>query len=264
MSLRISIARWAGLSALLALTACEIGTAPEAGNGLQAPPPANLQNQAIAAPPPPEPLLDREALLIAAIRARSAAATGVDDRESQAPLDGRRFSFRIPLGCDLVEGAAADGAARHDPTTRRVALSVAAELTAEHPLAKAIAGDTFEAVEGFWIADPWLLAPHCGPGDAGAAPIGIAQFFTAEDPRGGRRSGRPYEAREDYREGETPAAGDWELVLAGRLRKIGERVFHCQVSADGAPPACIISARFDQVEIVNRRTGARLAEWRAG
>ena len=266
MSSGFRIGRWAGLAALLALAACDLGRAPEQGNGpAPAPPPGNELVETDAKAPPAEPELDRESLLIAAVRARSAAAIGTDAREVQRALDGRRFTFRIRLGCTLAQSETDEGVARYDPALRRVVLTVAPDLTDDDPVAAAMAGDDFEASEGFWIRDPWLLAPHCAAGQAGAPPVGIAQFFTADEPRAARRSGRPYEAREEFREGEAPEAGDWELVFTGRLQRLGDgRVIQCRESVPGTPPACIISARFDLVEIVNRRRGSRLAEWRAG
>ena len=60
--------------------------------------------------------------------------------------------------------------------------------------------ETIEAVEGFWLARPWLMSDACPAQRAGvpataAAPaklVGIAQYFTSEDSRVGQRSGRSY------------------------------------------------------------------------
>ncbi len=258
-----------GLLPLAALPGCDRST-EEAET--RAPAPENVVANR-AAPPPlvprPAPPADRAELLLAVFKARSAAATGQDDREEQAALDGRPFSFRIRLGCALdasgAESADARPAdARYDTETRRVTLSALPNMNAEAPVAAAISGDAFEAVEGFWIADPWLLAAHCSASGGGGAAVGIAQFFTADEPRTMRREGRPYQAREQLPEGTAPEVGSWELVLTGRLTKIGDgRVVQCRAVESG-PPACIISVRFDRVEIVNHRTGEQLAQWRAG
>jgi hypothetical protein len=179
-----------------------------------------VNNAAAADPAPkllpaPERPLDREALLIAVVRARSAAAASTDDRAQQADMDGARFTFRIRLGCRWqTEGEGGDRTATANVEARRVELSAAPDLTLEHPLVAALAGDGFEAAEGFWIRSPWLLVPACPaadsvpamtsvPGEAAAAPggtgVGIAQFYTAEDSRAERRDGRSYVARATWR-----------------------------------------------------------------
>lgn len=229
--------------------------------------PVNVASNQLVPPPViprPEPPMDRAALLTAVFKARSAAATGSDDMAEQAALDGKTFTFRVRLGCTLQAPGTADAAATWDPETRRVELSARRDLTIADPVAAAIAGDAFEAVEGFWVPDAWVLAPHCGNRGPGGANVAIAQFFTADDPRTARQEGRPYRAREELPEGATPEAGSWDLVVHGRLNKIGDgRVIVCREPTPGAAPACIVSARFDRVEIVNHRTSTQLAEWRA-
>lgn len=219
-----------------------------------------------AALAPPEPL-DREDLLLAAVRARSAAATGVDDRSAQLPLDRRRFAFRIRIGCDIfAPGAPATAEARYDPEARRVQLQVAPDVSIDTPPLAAIAGEGVEAVEGFWIPRPWLLAPSC----AGSAPAGrevaIAQFFTEADSRTQRRDGRAYETAAPLREGATaPTAGSWDLVLRGRLRKWrDDRVILCRPAAEGAMPTCIISVEIDDVSVEEVGSGRSLANWGRG
>jgi len=292
------------LAVLIGLSACEV---TEGGGNEAAPAP---ENNAAA----PEPLterdrpLDRAAILLAVVRARSAAAAGMDDAALQRELDGRRFEFRIRLGCALATPDTAGARATYDPELRRVELSAGPNLTLADPAVAATAAGRFEAAEGFRIAAPWLLVPHCTgrmppasappasgerdeqdqaagksseavaaeEGTTGVPPpqpplpqagsVGLVQFFTAADPRSGRRDGRPYEARETLPEGSgAPAPGSWELVLSGRLQALpGGRVIACHPAELGRPPACIVSVRFDRVAIVNRITGAQLAEWSDG
>jgi hypothetical protein len=251
-----------------ALAACRADAPADQGN---APQTANVAAP-VAAPklvPAPEPRLDREALLIAAVRARSAAASGSDDAAAQGELDGKRFEFRIRLGCSLgAEQAAGD--AIYEEAKRRVELKAAPDLSLEQPIVAALAGEGVEAVEGFWVPRPWLLAPSCAGADPAqaAAPeqpaVAIAQYFTQADARTGRRDGRPYEARQNVAEGEVPAAGSWDLVLTGRLRKVGDRVIACRAEAAGQMPVCIVSAAFEEVSIVNVATGEVLAHWGRG
>lgn len=287
----------AAVLALIGLSACRT----EAPVANEAEPARNEAEPAtpIALPQPEQPL-DREAVLLAVIMARSAAAAGADDQAAQTALDGKRFEFRIALGCNLAEAGQEGAGATFDPERRRVELSAPADATLSDAAVAAAAGaaegGAFEAAEGFWIADPWLLAPHCAgaaPADAAASPepapapaperksksepaaapeeapaaraggVALVQYFTPQDPRTGRRGGRPYEARETLPEGsEAPAPGSWELVLTGRLQALGDgRVVACTPAGPGAPPACVVSVRFDRVGIENRASGEMLAEW---
>jgi len=259
------------LAALAALGGCR-GT-PAVEN--QAPP-APVDNSAgPVSLPKPDPVLDRAGLLLAVVRARSAVAAGMDDGALQRELEGRRFEFRIRLGCTIGAPRTAGARATFDPEARRVEISAQPDLTLEEPAVAAIAAGGFEAAEGFRVAAPWLLVPHCA-GRGAPAPVlpsasppglvGLVQFFTAADPRSGRRDGRAYAARETLPEGSgAPAPGSWELVLSGRLQALpGGRVIACAPAGPGEPPACIVSVRFDRAAIVNRVTGDQLAEWSDG
>jgi hypothetical protein len=250
----------------------------------------------VAAPLPAQQRLDREALLLAVARARSAATAGTDDRDQQSALDGTRFELRIPLGCTLpAPGAAQPGlSATADQEARRISLSAEPDLSLNHPLAAALAADRFEAAEGFWIPQPWLLAavcptqpappPEAAPLQEGdeapalpaapaltlppaAAPpgIGIVQFFRADESRLGRRSGRAYVAREEWPEaGTPPQPGSWELVISGRLRAVDGRAILCRLTDPAFPPSCLVAAEFDRVAIRNHLTGKELAQWSRG
>jgi hypothetical protein len=274
------------------------GCRPEAGPAPEEQPVRNeTADKAPIALPQPERPLDREGVLIAAIRARSAAAAGADDRAAQAELDGKRFEFRIVLGCNLAAAGQAGADAIYDAERRRVELSVRPDAALTDPAVAAAAGGGYEAAEGFWVAEPWLLVPHCvgaappvetgpAPADGEAAPAGAAdaatpagaadaaamraggvalvQYFTPAEPRSQRRNGRPYAAGQTLAEGSAaPEPGSWQLVLSGRLQALGQsgKVIACQPVGPGAAPACTISVRFDRVAIENRTSGERLAEW---
>ena len=233
----------------------------------------NSANMAAPVPAPgielgPQAPLDRERLLMLVYRARSAAAAGTDDREVQAAFDGTRFTFRIRLGCTF-DPASPPGSltARFDRQARRVELSAAPDIDLDQPVVAQVAGSGFEAAEGLWVPQPWLLEPACTTVQTGQAPsVGLVQFFTADDARTSRRQGRAYVAREELPEdASAPVTGSWDLVLSGRLQKLpDERVIECRSAQPGAAPACIVSVRFDSVAIENIGTGARLAEWRGG
>jgi hypothetical protein len=254
----------------LALGSCRDGAPAANGNAPQS------ANVAVSEPatlpvPAPEVRLNREALLMAAIRARSAAAVGTDDTADQGELEGKRFEFRIRLGCSLTSDTPATvSAARYDAQERRIELEAAPDVALDQPIVAAVAGDGVEAVEGFWVPQPWLLAPSCAGADqaqptvAEPPSVALAQIYTPADPRTERREGRAYQARQSLAEGQAPAAGGWDLVLRGRLRKIAERVIPCRSPFPGAMPVCIISVAFEEVAIERVETGEVLARWGRG
>ena len=99
-----------------------------------------------------------------------------------------------------------------------------------------------------------------------AAPrIGIAQFFTREDPRSRRRNMRPYQAAHTLPEGQALSSQGYNLVLSGRLRALPDRgVIHCISRGADTPPECIVSAEFLRVWIEQPDTREIIAEWGSG
>ena len=263
----------------------------ETGNGVTLP-----------ALPVPAPAMDRAGLLAAVAQAASAAAGGLDDGEAQRTLDGKQFEIRLRFGCsgptELADKTSMNW--RFDQAKRTLRLSAAPDISIEQPLPAGIAGDSFEAAEGFWVPRPWLLQQGCpvvpppppppqpaktqSPTKAAApeastetkvavqkppAPaqhrIGIAQFFSDTDSRTLRRDGRPYEATKVLEEGQAPSAQGYDLVLSGRLKRLPSgRVIACKVEQTDRPPQCIVSVDFDRVWIERPDTKESLAEWNAG
>ena len=255
--------------------------------------------------PRPQPPLDRAALFAAVAQAASAEASGTEDGEAQRALDGRQFELRIRFGCrgpsaDLREAWLGWVRDAEDGTLR---VRAKPTLGADDALVRALGGDDFEAVEGFWIPRPWLLEPACPaiaavlpPGqsaDSQAAPertspapkeasagadvrnaadpvpnwprIGIAQFFTDTDPRTGRRSMRPYEAVKTIHPEQPLGSQGFDLVLSGRLRALpGGKVVACVARNPDNAPECVISAQFDRVRIERPGDGEIIAEWGGG
>lgn len=223
--------------------------------------------------PAPEAPLGREQLLVAAMHAASDFATGSDDVKAQQELAGKRFEFRVRFGCDETATARGDFSWSFDPATGALKVRAAPTLSPKDAPVKAIAGDAFEAVEGFWVARPWLVASACprSPALPGAPAqqvpepqtVGIAQFFTATGPRTLRRSGRAYEATKKLDEGDKPAGG-FDLVLSGRLTPLPNgRVIACTPAGQGRP-SCIISVEFGKVWIERADTHEHLADWGPG
>lgn len=272
--------------ASFALLACRQAPEQEA-----TPQPTAQASQAIPPLPIAEPPLDREALLIATLHAASAAASGGDDREAQRVLDGKRFELRSRFGCS--------GESEDESRTRRwtfdekrhvLRIRVAPEITASSAVLASLGAGAYEAAEGFWIPQPWLLTAACpvalppvptaapsepakgmasdapSPRPAPPAPpsprLALVQFFTAQDRRTHRRNDRAYEVTKTLAAGAAASTRGYDLVVAGRLKRVADgRVIVCAGQGALAPPLCAISAEFDRVALANPETGEVLAEW---
>lgn len=222
--------------------------------------------------PMPSPPFDRAALLGAVTKAASAFAARADDRQAQAELAGRQFTFRVRFGCSGPSAKFGDGAMSwsYDPETQALKIRAAPDISLESPMVKTIAGPEVETVQGFWVMRPWLLVPSCveaaeRPGFEVQQPeAGIAQFFTGEDSRVQRRS-RPFEAVQKVEEGKIPDEQGFDLVLTGRLKELPDgRVIKCAATGPSRRPACIASAEFDRVSVENAETRSVIAEWGVG
>lgn len=239
----------------------------------------------------PQPPMDRAALLQAVASARSAAAAGADDSAAQQPLDGKAFELRIRFGCsgpDSTTPGPLGWTLDKDGGVLRV--HAAPDISKADPVVAGMALQDIDAVEGLWIARPWLFQATCpaqpapapaGPAEtatpAAAPPVkqssqpqlppegartGIAQFFTQSDSRTAQRGDRPYEAVKKLDDGASVGSQGFDLVLSGRLRALdGGRVVRCVARGPDAPPACIISATFDHVWIEDAASKDRIADW---
>ena len=279
----------AAVACMVALLSCRPGERDESVNNAADP---------VVSREPAKPLIeaprDRGSLLIAMTRAASAAALGLNDTDAQRSLAGDRFEFRLRFGCPRPAGEqAADGpfSVRFDEAERRLRLSATPTVSADDPPVAAVAGEQVEAVEGFWIDRPWILAAGCAvepaapepaepdsaPADKesdnaveadseAAAPVlprsAIVQFLTDNDPRTDRRGERPYAATKTLPVGEAPSRQGYDLVISGRLRALADgRVIACTVTSPDLPPTCLVSALFGRVRIEHPGTGEILAEW---
>jgi hypothetical protein len=215
----------------------------------------------------------------------SAAALGKDDRDAHGELDGARFDVRIRFGCPTSEPSVENGpfGVRYNVESRRLQVRASPDLTEAEPWIAALAGDEIEAVEGFWMRKPWLLAPGCLV--AGQAPatvtskdtgssaepvpialnewrVGIAQFFGATESRTTRRDHRAYETTKTLGDGQSAPSQGYDLILSGRLRELPNgRVIACHVASHRSPPECVVSVAFDQVRIERADTRETLGEW---
>ena len=273
--------KWVALCAAL-LTACQV----------QEPEDSAVHNEAVAEPksrqlPIVEPPFNRGRLLLTVARVASAYSLGAEDSGVQRSLDGKQFEVRLRFGC---EGPAQGTHGWSlDPDGRTLRLRAVADLTLADTSVKAVSDDSVEAAEGFWLQRPWLLQAGCPadeaealvpvkadaessdetpareperPPTAAIARVGIAQFFTAEDARTGRRTNRPFEAVKQLEAGQAAGENGFDLVLSGRLqaRKDG-RVISCAGSRSDRAPDCIVSADIDRVRIENPADKSVVAEW---
>lgn len=280
----------AALASLCLLAGCaqrESDEQPSAGGSASAP--------EIAPPlPVPESVMDRKAILLAIIQASSNTALGKVDAEAQRKLDGQRFALRLRFGCD---GPVSSKDATHrgwslDEKRKIQSFRIALDFEGKSDWVQGIYPAAFEAVEGFWIDHPWLLAAGCPspslnrgtdvtasgappavskpvpqllppPTELAAMPrFGLAQFFSDTDARTHRRDKRAYEATKSLGEGATPSASGYDLVVSGRLRSLPDgRVIACTAKDSAEPPDCLVSAQFDSVAIELPDAGGTVAKW---
>ena len=211
--------------------------------------------------PQPQTPLDREGMILAALRAATAAALGEDDATAQADLKGRRFEVRIRFGCSGSNVQAGSGWT-HDAAKGVLRARVRADVNSTVLEASDFIDGSYEGAVGFFLRRPWMLADGC-PDPRFAAmsqgpAIAITQLFTADDSRV-QRPETVYEAVAQVMPNELPSKG-LNLVLSGRLKAFADgRAIRC--AATDGPPACIISSVIDRVAIEDPIRNVTLAEF---
>lgn len=232
-------------------------------------------------PPPP---LGRAELIAGLAQSASVFAAG-STVAGPDPLVGRSFSLKLPFGCGgpAVTNEAGDGMAQWqwgtDQTTMRLSMTpgdwiasplVAGAVVVEDGTSPARA---WEAVEGFWIARPWLATESCPTASLsssiGAPPspqsVGIVSVFAEGGSRLDRRNGRAYE-HTIRAEGDTPLApppGGFALRLEGRIVGFPDgRASRCVAYSPDQRPTCVAAVQLDRVAFEAASTGSTLAEWR--
>ncbi|MBX9615216.1 MAG: hypothetical protein K2X25_06435 [Caulobacteraceae bacterium] len=258
----------------LLLTAC--GRAEPDRPRVEVPPP-------VVAPAAPLPVpvittLDRRALLDALRLAASNHAAGARSEGPDA-LVGKRFSVSLAFGCEgpqpVVEGQA-EGLARWSwaPERRAIRLSM---TPGDWTRSALVDGTGWEAVEGFWIARPWLEGPGCPApitdpltseqDPASPQTAGLAAVFETGGSRLERRDGRAYavSVRPDgAAEAVTPPPDGYRLRLQGRIGAFPDgRAIRCRSAGPDQRPVCIAAVRLDRVAF-EEAEGSSLAEWRVG
>lgn len=277
LRLRASPALAISIVAALSLSACERAAPPAAVEPAPPPEPA-------AAPPTPEPppVVDRDHLITAISSAASAfAATG---GTGGGDLAGRRFLVRQAFGCFGPSPAGADIPAgfagwRWGPEGRAIEIQFkAADWTRELPSTES----PWEAIDGLWLARPWLRTEDCprpGPPalaataaspDVAVQPtpqsMGLAAVYPADGTRVGRRADRTYSFRVRGKDKAPPAepARGYRLVLEGRIVDFdGGGAIRCHGPNPDQRPVCLVAAELDRIAFEDA-DGATLSEWRPG
>ena len=226
------------------------------------------------------PVLDRRALLSAVGQAAADYAAG--GAPAAAPLAGRQFDIRLAFGCEGAEAPPADGAddglARWSwgPDRETIRLSLTPGDWARSALIAGAGQDQWEAVEGFWVARPWMTADGCpslradplasGPVAPSPPTVGLAAVFKTGGSRLGRRNGRAY-AHTIRQAGDAPLIAldaGYRIRLQGRVAAFPDgRAIRCRAANPNQRPVCVAAVQLDRVAF-ETPTGETLSEWRPG
>lgn len=233
------------------------------------------------ATPPINPALDRRELLSAMEAAASNYAAGVAP-PAAGPLVGRQFDIRLAFGCEGAETSPADGAgdglARWSwgPDRETIRLSLTPGDWARSALIAGAGQDQWEAVEGFWVARPWMSADGCpsiradplasGPVAPSPPTVGLAAVFKTGGSRLGRRNGRAY-THTIRQAGDAPLIAldaGYRVRLQGRVAAFPDgRAIRCRAANPNQRPVCVAAVQLDRVAF-ETPTGETLSEWRTG
>ncbi len=246
------------------------------------PPPAPVRPvEPGPAAPPRNAALDRRELLSAVAQAASAYAAGAD-AAGASPLAGRQFDIRLVFGCEGPEPSPADGVgdglARWSwgPERRNISLSLTPGDWTRSALIAGAGQDQWEAVEGFWVARPWMAADGCpsiradplasGPAAPSPQTVGLAAVFETGGSRIGRRNGRAY-THTIRQAGDAPLVAldaGYRIRLQGRIAAFPDgRAIRCRAANPDQRPVCVAAVQLDRVAF-ETATGEALSEWRPG
>lgn len=249
----------------------------------EAPPPPPAPPPPIQAPPAalaplPPPALSRTELIAAANEAAGAYADRSSDKtQVKDALIGRRFSLKIPFGCDgaQVSPSGAQAFAEYDATKKTLRLVARPAAWKTLPLVQGLADvDQIESVEGFWIPRPWSASEACPPRRDDAIPatptaptaptLGLARLFMTGGTRALQRGERPYEFVQKIADGDVAALSrSFNLVLQGRLVGFDRSTaLRCWSESTAHRPICLYAVEFDRIAFENGADGKVLAEWR--
>ena len=216
--------------------------------------------------PRPAPPLDRRAILQAVDEAANAFALGRPHPKDVLELAGRRFELVLPFGCHGSGPETAPLRYEWDTEERKLKISAVPQTwTTTEPVRSLVGAAETEAIEGFWIARPWIRDAACPQGSPapGATPsprhVALAQAFAKGGSRLLRRNGRPYQATRKLDEGQTPSPGGYRLTLAGRIVDDGRPPVLCRGDGPDQRPTCFVRMELDRVALGSENE--QIAEW---
>jgi hypothetical protein len=264
----------AAAAAGLLLVSCQRDSGPAA----PAPEPAVPAPEAPRTPPL-NPALDRRELLSAVAVAASNYAAGTVPAVAD-PLVGRQFDIRLAFGCEGAGPPPADGPGdglahwSWGPDRQILRLSLTPGDWSRSALIAGAGEAPWEAVEGFWVARPWMTADGCptlradplagAPVAASAPTVGLAAVFEKGGSRLGRRNGRAY-AHTIRQAGDAPLVAldaGYRARLQGRIAAFPDgRAIRCHASSPDQRPVCVAAVQLDRVAF-ETPTGETLSEWR--
>ena len=274
MPVRLPVAVAAAAGLLLA--SCDRNAEPAAPAPTPAPPAVGTPTSA-----PLNPALDRRALLAAVAEAAAAYAAGAPPAGAN-PLVGQQFDIRLAFGCQGAEASPADGAGdglarwSWSPERDALRLSLTPGDWTDSALIAGAGEDHWEAVEGFWVARPWMTAEGCpsiradpltsGPAAPSPQTVGLAAVFKTGGSRLGRRNGRAY-SHTIRQAGDAPLVAldaGYRVRLQGRITAFPDgRAIRCRAANPGQRPVCVAAVQLDRVAF-ETPTGETLSEWRPG
>lgn len=235
------------------------------------PKPVTPAPPAVTAPPPP---LTRADIIDGVNRASLQYAATGKLASGKDSLVGRRFSLRIPFGCNGAQIAGAQAALTFDAANQSVTLSARPGNWTTLPIIQALPGIAdIESVEGFWLPRPWSDSEACPPNIDYPVPVtptpptaqtlGLAQIFAANSSRVGQHADHPYEFTRKIPAGDSSLMShSYELVLEGRITGFADgQALHCWAESPNHQPICLYAVSFDHVAFEDGDTGEVLANW---
>lgn len=244
-----------------------------------APPKAAAEPVPAQAPPVPVPTapLERADLIAYAQRAASQfAANGTLPAPPTPPIIGRRFSLRLPFGCNGPNNAAFNPQASVTYDAEQKSLTATAQpgmwdsLPVMRPLLDA---GQVEAVEGFWLPRSWTMSEDCPPASTAPAPaiatpataqtLGLAQLFAPGTDRTKRHNERPYTITRKLGANDFDIlTHSYRLVLEGTVTGYpGGDALRCWTEGADHQPICIFAVTLDHVALADFASGDVLANW---
>ncbi len=253
------------------------GTAPEA------PPPAVVATRppVVAADATPTiNILNRADVIALGNAAADAAASGTPAATDLGDAIGKRFDLLLPFGCIGPMSEDSNAPLRWNYDAESSTLRIHVEPAIWQP--DVFWGDQrpagIDALEGFWIAQPWSSRATCRPTASATATapgmepvtlpgqtLGVAQILTAV-PHRSQRQGQPYKAALRINRANLDISQGLQLRVTGRIGKFpnGAPTRCIQPAGSEQRPICIVAIIPNEVSFVNPTATAPIATWSIG